>query len=158
MRTGAPARAAAIGAVAGLVLSVSGCGESEAARANEEGMVPTADESVCRADATPLPAPYGRGFPEDWPFPPLTTVYHFEDRGEDGRIVTATSAAGFGAVLSFMNHQVVHAGFRIESGETEDHDAEAEWEGNGYRGRWAIRESGSCPGETVIQVLAGDAE
>ena len=53
-----------------------------------------------------------------------------------------------------MNHDVVAAGFHIEKGETEEHDAEAEWEGNGFHGRWAIRESAQCSGETVIQVLS----
>ena len=41
-----------------------------------------------------------------------------------------------------------------EKGETEAHDAEAEWKGNGFHGRWAIRESAKCSGETVIQVLS----
>ena len=46
------------------------------------------------------------------------------------------------------------AGFKITSGETEEHDAEANWSGNGYRGRWAIKESAQCDGDVVIQVLS----
>ena len=104
--------------------------------------------------ATAAPSPYGDGFPADWPFPEETTTYNVEDRGSDGTIVTAVSGADFADVLAFMNHDVVDAGYRIESGETEDHDAEAEWDGNGFRGRWSIRESAQCPGETVLQVLS----
>lgn len=141
-----------------LSVSMTACAEGADERAPEHGMAQAADESACRADVAPLRAPYGPRFPQAWPFPPGTTVYHYEDRGQDGRIVTATSSTGFHDVLAFMNHEVVDAGFHIEDGETEEHDAEAEWAGNGYRGRWAIRESGSCPGETVIQVLAAEAE
>lgn len=117
-------------------------------------MEQAADVTTCSADATAAPTPYGGGFPSDWPFPPETTVYHAEDRGGDGTIVTGISAADFRTILGFMNHQVVDAGFAIEQGETEEHDAEAEWRGNGFRGRWAIKESADCPGETVIQVLS----
>lgn len=131
----------------------SACESAEDRRA-EHAMEQAADVTTCRADATAAPAPYGDGFPTDWPFPSQTTVYHAEDRGAEGTIVTAVSSADFKQILDFMNHQVVDAGFAIEKGETEEHDAEAEWRGNGFRGRWAIRESADCPGETVIQVLS----
>jgi hypothetical protein len=39
----------------------------------------------------------------------------------------------------------------------EEHDAEANWKSGEQTGRWVIRESAQCPGETVIQVLAGPA-
>ncbi len=81
-------------------------------------------------------------------------VFNAEDRGADGTIVTAVSSLEFTKILRFMNHDVVAAGFHIEEGETEEHDAEAEWEGNDFHGRWAIRESAQCSGETVIQVLS----
>jgi hypothetical protein len=117
-------------------------------------MEQAADVSTCRADAKAAPTPYGDGFPSDWPFPPETTVYNAEDRGADGTIVTGVSSSDLKTILDFMNHEVVDAGFAIEKGETEEHDAEAEWKGNSFHGRWAIRESAECPGETVIQVLS----
>ncbi len=109
------------------------------------------------ADAKAVATPYGGQFPDAWPFPPGSVVYDVEDRGAQGTIVTAVSTAPFAAILAFLNHDVVARGFRVESGETEAHDAEAEWVGNAHRGRWAIRESAQCPGETVIQVLAAKA-
>ena len=62
----------------------------------------------------------------------------------------------FADVLDFLNGEVQDAGYVVTSGETEEADAEASWEGNGYRGRWAIRASATCPGETTIQVLSTD--
>jgi len=142
---------ASLGVIAGLLLS--GCGGTPA-RAKEPELDKAADRSTCAADAKALATPYGGQFPDSWPFPSGTTVYNVEDRGSQGTILTAISTAPFATILDFLNHDVVAAGFKIESGETEEHDAEAEWEGNGHRGRWAIRESAQCPGETVIQVLA----
>ena len=120
----------------------------------EAGDDQAADESVCRAQAEPIKDLSGTAFPEEWPFPPQTVVYHLEDRGESGTIVTAVTATPFEDVLAFMNNDVVDAGFEIESGETEERDAEAEWRSAEYHGRWAIRMSANCAGETTIQVLA----
>jgi hypothetical protein len=145
--------ATAIPLVVAVAACLAGC-ESAADRQAEHDLEQAADVTVCRADAEAAATPYGDGFPDDWPFPPQTTVHHAEDRGDDGTIVTGISATPFEDVLAFMNGAVADAGFEVEEGETEEHDAEAEWDGNGFRGRWAIRASATCPGETVIQVLS----
>jgi hypothetical protein len=150
--------AAGLGAAA-LLLTLAGCGGDSKTgdeKAGEESLAKAADRNTCSAEAKEVATPYGGQFPEGWPFPPGTTVYDVEDRGAQGTIVTAISTAPFRTILDFLNHVVAGQGFRVESGETEAHDAEAEWEGNGHRGRWAIRESAQCPGETVIQVLAAE--
>ena len=157
--------AATLAATALLAGTVSACGGEKASekaseqaseQKAEEGFSAAADLSTCRDGARPTDTPYGDAFPRDWPFPAKTVVFNSEDRGADGTIVTAISSTPFEQILAFMNHDVVRGGFKIEKGETEEHDAEAEWEGNGYRGRWAIRESAQCPGETVIQVHSTD--
>jgi hypothetical protein len=147
-------RAAALVGAAALLLGATTACESAAQRAAEHDLEQAADQTTCRAAASPAATPYGEGFPDGWPFPPRTTVFHAEDRGADGIIVTAISSTPFPKVLDFMNGDVTDAGFGVDKGETEEHDAEASWSGNGYRGRWALKESGSCPGETLIQVLS----
>ena len=154
-------RTVALAGATVLLAGLAGCGggSDEAAKEKKEsgeGLSRAADLSTCKADAKQAAKPYGAGFPQDWPFPAQTVVFNAEDRGADGTIVTAVSSLEFAKILRFMNHDVVAAGFHIEEGETEKHDAEAEWEGNGFRGRWAIRESAQCPSETVIQVLSTD--
>jgi len=143
-------------ALAGLVLlglAATGC-ESEEEKAAEQALENAADRTTCLADASPAATPWPDGPPADWPWPPSTVVYHAEDRGDDGIILTATTSTPFDDVLAFLNGPVSTAGYVVTSGETEEHDAEANWEGHGLRGRWAIRESATCPGETVIQVLS----
>jgi hypothetical protein len=130
-------------------------GESESEHEAEHELGKAADQSTCLADAKAVDKPYAEGFPDAFVFPPQTTVYNVEDRGDVGVIVTAVSATPFKDILDFLNHDEVDAGFAITEGETEEHDAEANWRTKGQTGRWAIRESASCEGETVIQVLAG---
>ena len=81
-------------------------------------------------------------------------VYDVEDGGDAGVVLTAVTSAPFDDVLAHLNGPVQDAGFAVTEGETEEDDAEANWAGEGYRGRWTIRRSATCSGETVIQVLA----
>jgi len=157
--TGLRSAAAALAAAALLVSTLGACGgTSEAEKEREakakEGFSAAADMKTCTKDAKAVSKPYGSSFPKQWPFPQQSVVFNAEDRSGAGTIVTAVSSAPFKQVLDFMNKDVVAAGFTIKDGETEAHDAEAEWTGNGYSGRWAIRESASCPGDTVLQVLS----
>jgi len=148
---------AALATLAGAVLVLGGCSNGSEPKKTDQAdqdFTQAADQSTCLADATAVAKPWPDGFPADWPFPDQTTLYNLEDRGSSGTIATAVTTLPFKDVLAYLNGDVVDAGYKVESGETEEHDAEAEWEGNGYRGRWAIRESSACPGETVIQILS----
>jgi squalene cyclase len=158
-------RAAALAAALLLGLpALTACGggsdaeESSSERAREQAaeqeLETAADRSTCRADAEAVDAPYADGFPQAWVFPPDTTVYDVEDREGTGVIVTGISSAQFADILDFLNHDAVDAGFAVTEGETEEHDAEANWKAGDEVGRWAIRESADCPGETVVQVFA----
>jgi hypothetical protein len=150
---------------AGLVLTglLGGCGsgdggegdgDSAAERASESATMQGADQTVCRADARPAADAVG-DLPSGWSFPPATTAYDVERRDGVGTIVTAVTATPFARVLDHLNH--AERGVRITSGETEEDDAEASWTADGHTGRWAIRTSATCPGETVIQVLSSPA-
>jgi hypothetical protein len=50
--------------------------------------------------------------------------------------------------------QIPDAGFKLTEGEVEARDAESNWIGNGYLGRWAIREMPDCNDQTSVTVLA----
>ncbi len=138
-------------ALAASLLLVAGCGESGNAHDAQFGAA--ADTSTCVKDAQQVSS-YPDGFPARFPFPPRTVVFNAQDRGADGVVATGVTPLPFKQVLASLNGPAQKAGFKVTDGETEEHDAEANWTGNGYRGRWAIRESGSCPGETVVQVLS----
>jgi hypothetical protein len=136
-------------------MTLSACdGDAAASEDHDsEALSVAADRSTCLADAKPVDA-LPDGYPEDFPLPPHTVAYDAEDRGEEGVIVTGVTDLPFQQVLQALNGPAQDAGFKVTNGETEEHDAEANWEGNGFRGRWAIRESASCDGEVVIQLLS----
>jgi hypothetical protein len=147
---------AAAALVSGLLLLTAGCGgtgeSADADAGGGGGGDAAADTSTCLADAHPV-GEFPAGYPTDFPLPDGTVVYHVEDRGSDGVVATGVTKAAFPKVLAALN-AAKSAGYEVTEGETEDHDAEANWTGNGYTGRWAIRESAGCPGETVIQLLS----
>lgn len=145
--------AVATAATAGLLLLAAGCGGSRSEAKGKDTFEQAADRTVCVKDATPVGS-YPAGFPKDFPFPASTVVYNAQDRGPEGVILTGVTTLPFKQVLAALNGKAQAAGFKVTDGETEEHDAEANWTGNGFRGRWAIRASGSCAGQTVVQVLA----
>ena len=152
-------RGALVGVLAAAALTACGGSASgeKADRHERDSDAPeleTVDQTMCRADATAVPDATSGDFPSAWTFPPQTTVYDREDREGTGVILTAVSEAPFQDILDFLNKDEVRAGFKITSGETEDDDAEANWTSADYTGRWTIRKSDTCPGETVLQVFA----
>jgi hypothetical protein len=148
-------RLLALPALVALLLPTA-CGggdsDSEGGDPDSGGFSAAADTNTCVADATEVTSTPD-GYPTDFPLPDGTVVFHVEDRGDDGVIATGVTATAFDEVLAGMN-ATKEAGFRVTGGETEEDDAEADWTGHGYVGRWAIKKSASCPGETVVQLLA----
>jgi hypothetical protein len=149
------ARPVAGGAAAVLLLLLTACGgggESDSADPDADGLASAADTTTCVNDAHPVTSTPD-GYPASFPLPDGTVVFHVEDRGQDGVIATGVTGTPFDDVLASMN-ATTKSGFKVTSGETEEDDAEANWTGQGFTGRWAIKKSASCPGETVIQLLS----
>jgi hypothetical protein len=144
-----------LGLAAAVLLLTAGCGGHGDSRAEGDADAGSsaADPQTCLADASPVGSTPD-GYPNDFPMPPGTVVFHVEDRGAEGVVATGVTDTPFRDVLDALNGPAQRAGFKVSNGETEDHDAEATWTGNGYTGRWAIRESATCRGQTVIQLLS----
>jgi|tagenome__1003787_1003787.scaffolds.fasta_scaffold20191654_2 hypothetical protein len=141
---------------AAALLLPTACGgggsDADAKDPDAGGFSAAADTDTCVKDATQVTSTPD-GYPAAFPFPSGTVVFNIEDRGADGVIATGVTSTPFDHVLSAMNG-AKKAGYDVTSGETEDDDAEANWTGNGFTGRWAIKKSATCPGETVIQLLS----
>jgi hypothetical protein len=141
---------------ASLLLLPTACGGGGSDKGAQDpdagGFSTAADTETCVKEATAVTSTPD-GYPASFPLPAGTVVFNVEDRGEDGVIATGVTATPFDDVLAAMN-AAKRSGFAITSGETEEDDAEANWTGNGFVGRWAITKSATCPGETVIQLLS----
>lgn len=145
----------AVGAAAVLLLVLTACGgEGGAGAADPDsgGATSAADTATCVKDAHPVTSTPD-GYPTSFPLPDGTVMFHVEDRGPDGVIATGVTGTPFDEVLTSMN-AATKSGFTVTSGETEEDDAEANWTGQGFTGRWTIKKSASCPGETVVQLLS----
>ena len=134
--------------------STSSAPSSSASQEDGEKSGEAADTSTCVADARPWKGTEPAGFARDFPLPPGAVLFGVQDRGADGVVATAVVKGGLRTVLAHLNGPAQAAGFEFTEGETEEHDAEANWTGRGYRGRWAIRDSTTCPGEVVLQLLS----
>jgi hypothetical protein len=140
--------------------SLSGCGGgAEGAAAESSGpagehadgeRAGTPQTVDCPADATAV------DLPEEFaaPLPEGTVVLDVQQRDGGRTVVTGVVPAGQKDVLAELQRAYPAAGLTLTEGETEERDAESNFEGDGVEGRWGIRELPDCsPEATRIDVV-----
>ena len=138
---------------ASVALTGCGGGDSDAEKAKEKQLAGSgAPTPVCVDQAKDETVP--ASFPTEFPLPDGAKVYASEERSGGRTIVYAVVDRDVKAVLKQLQTDVPAAGFKLTEGEVEERDAESNWTGNGYTGRWAIREVAACPDQTSVTVLA----
>jgi hypothetical protein len=136
-----------------LVAALSSCDQAEKAdkkalaAAKSKAPTITCADKATRAE---LPA----GFPAGFPIPAGMVVVGSEKRSDGRLIVYGVSPDGVKTVLADLQKGLPAAGYTPKEGEVEAHDAESNWVGHGYRGRWEIRELPGCDADTSITILA----
>jgi hypothetical protein len=112
---------------------------------------------ACAGADTTIALP--EGFPSGFPLPPGTVITSKEERS-GGRLIinTVVPALDVKGVAEFFEQALPKAGFQITEGESEPGEAEANYEGNGYQGRWKVNTIAGCTGAVTLQVLAGKPE
>lgn len=163
-RLAAPrARAGPVTLAAALVAAaaLAGCGGSSETGGTDADKKPekrltasSAPTPVCVEQAKGATKEIPAGFPREFPLPDGAVVYATQERSGGRKIVYAVVEADVKDVLHQLQADLPEAGFRLTEGEVEDRDAESDWTGNGYTGRWAIREVAECPDQTSVTVLA----
>jgi hypothetical protein len=134
----------------------SGDGDSSADKKAEKQLANSgAPTPVCVDEATAagikgMPA----AFPTSFPMPQGSVVYATQERSEGRTIVYAVVDSDVKTVLHGLQTALPKAGFTPKEGEVEERDAESNWTGNGYTGRWAIREVAGCTEQTSVTVLS----
>jgi hypothetical protein len=126
---------------------------ASAAVASPEGMQPS-ELPACAPAATRLARP--PEFPATFPLPPGTVIVAKEERS-GGRIILRTLVPGVDVrgVALFFERELPPAGFRTTHGESEPGEAEASFEGQGFRGRWKVNHIPTCPGAVTLDLVAG---
>ena len=135
--------------------ALTGCGGGDSDEEKKaEGQLRSsgAPTPVCvdQVKETEIPA----AFPSDFPLPAGAKVYATESRSGGRTIVYAVVDTDEKDVLKAMQTDVPDAGYTLTEGEVEERDAESNWKGNGYTGRWAIREVAGCTEQTSVTVLS----
>jgi hypothetical protein len=140
----------------------SGCGGSsgdgdrsavkkaEKQLANSGAPTPVCVDEATAAGIKGMPV----AFPTSFPMPEGSVVYATQERSEGRTIVYAVVDSDVKTVLRGLQTALPKAGFTPKEGEVEEHDAESNWTGNGYTGRWAIREVAGCTEQTSVTVLS----
>jgi hypothetical protein len=124
------------------VLAVAACGGGDSGEAG--GELP-----ACAAAGNPIQRP--NGLPESFPLPEGTVLDR--TRSESGATVVEGYVAGdLDGVREFMNDKLPDAGYELEGGETEEHDAETEFGGNGVEGRLKLRDISGCEGALTLEL------
>lgn len=126
--------------------AVGGAGPEE--ESERVGTLPTVD-CPDRAEAVDIPA----DFPA--PLPDGTVVVDVQERGGDRTVITGVVPAAEQDVLVELQRAYPEAGLTLTEGETEERDAESNFEGDGIDGRWGIRALPDCsPEATRIDLVA----
>ena len=138
---------------------ISAPGQADQSTANPAGASSSATQAApalpaCAtvAQTTAIPPE----FPANFPLPPGTVITSHEARSGSRIIInTVVPSLDVKGVAGFFEQALPKAGFKITDGESEPGDAEANYEGNGYKGRWKVTSIDGCPGAVTLTVLAG---
>jgi hypothetical protein len=144
----------AVALIAAAVLTGCGGGESEDDKAAEKQLQASGAPTPVCADQVSSPKDVPAAFPQDFPLPEGSVIYATQQRSGGRTIVYAVVDIDEKDVLKAMQTDVPAAGFTLTEGEVEERDAESNWSGNGFTGRWAIREVSGCTTQTSVTVLA----
>jgi len=110
----------------------------------------TPSTASCSPAATASPP---AGFPASVPIPDATVLTSAETRSGSRLVVGGTVFRDFPTVLKEMQAKYPAAGFTLAAGEVEKNDAESDFSGNGYQGRWGIRAIEGCQATTISVVV-----
>jgi len=147
-----PCLALAAGALV-TALVLAGCEDDELESAMAARPSSTSAALVCAKDAQPVTVP--ASFPASAAVPDGYVVTGVEARSAGRTVVTAVSPKPFKQTLADMQAAYSTRGWSASEGEVEERDAESNFDGNGLRGRWAIREIPDCTDNTSVSVLIG---
>jgi hypothetical protein len=138
--------------------ALAGCGgddgDSDEDKAAEKQLAASGAPTPVCLDQVKEEKAVPAAFPSEFPLPDGAKVYATQQRSGGRVIVYAVVDSDEKDVLKQLQKDVPAAGFTPSEGEVEERDAESNWKGNGYTGRWAIREVAGCTDQTSVTVLA----
>jgi hypothetical protein len=142
-----PVTAAVIVSLA--TLGLAGCGaESDDTKAAGRTAVTTLPDCAPKATSVALP----EGFPETFPLPGGAVVREARDDGKTMN-VEAVVPGEIRDVAKSLLDGLPQAGFDLGEGDSEEHEAESHFDGNGFAGFFKLNTVGDCAGANTLAVV-----
>ncbi|MGN6611056.1 MAG: hypothetical protein ACTHLJ_04725 [Angustibacter sp.] len=144
----------ALGAAVALTVLVGagGCADPDLKAANADA------KSAIGSGCHPTPAPGARTtLPDGVAGLPLlpegAVVTSVESRSQNRTVIAAVVERPFTDVLPQLRTGYEQGGLVLEHGEVEERDAESNFHGHGFKGRWGLRTVDGCDGATTVSVV-----
>jgi hypothetical protein len=141
-------RAAAVLTISLAALVLPACG-NDASDSPASGRAVTA-LPACAPSATPVALP--DRFPMGFPLPQGSVV---RDARDDGRTmnVEAFVPGAIRDVADRLLDELPGAGYKLGEGDSEEHEAESHFSGNGFDGFFKLNTVGGCDGANTLAVV-----
>ena len=145
-------RAAAVFAISFAALVLAGCGNDESESSASGRIVTTLPG--CAPAATPVALP--DRFPAGFPLPAGSVVREARDDGKTINVEAVVPGA-IRDVADRLLQALPGAGYELGEGDSEEHEAESHFSGNGFDGFFKLNTVGDCDGaNTLALVLTGN--
>ena len=142
-----PVIAAVVVSFAALGLTGCGGGGDNTEAAGRPAVTTLPD---CAPQATPVALP--EGFPETFPLPRGAVVREARDDGKTMN-VEAVVPGEIRDVAKSLIDGLPQAGFDLGEGDSEEHEAESHFTGNGFAGFFKLNTVGDCAGANTLAVV-----
>ncbi|MFL5980105.1 MAG: hypothetical protein ACJ74D_04835 [Gaiellaceae bacterium] len=129
-------------------LVLAGCGD-DAADSSGSGDVVTSLPS-CAPSAMPAALP--ERFPMDFPLPRGSVVREARDDGKTMNLEALVPGA-IRDVTDRLLDELPGAGYELGEGDSEEHEAESHFSGNGFDGFFKLNTIGGCDGANTLAVV-----
>jgi hypothetical protein len=129
-------------------LGLVGCGSEGDTKATAGPAVTTLPD--CAPAATPMALP--DAFPEMFPLPRGAVVREARDDGKTMN-VEALVPGEIRGVAETLLVAIPQAGFDLGEGDSEEHEAESHFSGNGFAGFFKLNTVGGCDGANTLAVV-----
>lgn len=134
-----------------VALSVGGCGEDASESSASGPTITTLPDCAPAAATVALPD----RFPEMFPLPTGTVVRDARDDGKTMNVEALVPGDIRDAARSLLDG-LPAAGYELGEGDSEEHEAESHFNGNGFDGFFKLNTVGDCDGaNTLALVLTG---
>jgi hypothetical protein len=127
-----------------VVLTLAGCGGGADSKGTAGGTLPG-----CAKAGQPVELPAGL---KDLPLPDGSVIDHTRKDAAGNTIYGGFVPGDVKGAKEYFEQQLPKAGYDVGEGDSEDHEAEMEFDGHGVEARLKVHDIDACPGALTLEV------